>query len=205
MRGHLHSFVSLMSVHTLPLGLVSGRHAFCVIRLHASPRTSPRRKLPAVARCRSDIGDRVSRRGSPEPDGGLPARSALGHTVALPPTARHPRFPAEAIRGRSADVRRPSRRAGASVIVRPGSQGSCTMGDSDTGPRGAGVIRRGMLLDRLSRRPPPGGVTLVCASAGSGKTMLVRSWIEAAGLTDRDRLGLGRAQRARRPAVLAGR
>ena len=58
------------------------------------------------------------------------------------------------------------------------------MGDSHTGPRGAGVIRRGMLLDRLSAATP-GGVTLVCAPAGSGKTMLVRSWIEAAGLEDR--------------------
>jgi LuxR family maltose regulon positive regulatory protein len=45
------------------------------------------------------------------------------------------------------------------------------------------VIRRGTLLDRLSAAAP-GGVTLVCASAGSGKTMLVRSWIEGAGLTD---------------------
>ena len=41
-----------------------------------------------------------------------------------------------------------------------------------------------MLLDRLSAAPP-GGVALVCAPAGSGKTMLVRSWIEAAALTDR--------------------
>ena len=46
------------------------------------------------------------------------------------------------------------------------------------------MIRRGMLLDRLSAATP-GGVTLVCAPAGSGKTMLVRSWIEAAGLEDR--------------------
>ncbi|MGO9490310.1 MAG: LuxR C-terminal-related transcriptional regulator [Solirubrobacteraceae bacterium] len=58
------------------------------------------------------------------------------------------------------------------------------MGDPDTGPRGAGVIRRGKLLDRLSAAGP-GGVTLICAPAGSGKTMLVRSWIEAAGLEDR--------------------
>ena len=45
------------------------------------------------------------------------------------------------------------------------------------------MIPRVMLLDRLSAAPP-GGVALVCASAGSGKTMLVRSWIESAGLTD---------------------
>lgn len=45
------------------------------------------------------------------------------------------------------------------------------------------MIRRGMLLDRLSAAGP-GGVTLVCAPAGSGKTVLVRSWIEAAGLED---------------------
>jgi len=41
-----------------------------------------------------------------------------------------------------------------------------------------------MLLDRLSAAPP-GGVALVCAPAGSGKTTLVRSWIESAALTDR--------------------
>ena len=45
------------------------------------------------------------------------------------------------------------------------------------------MIRRSMLLDRLSAAAPS-GVTLVCAPAGSGKTMLVRSWIEAAALTD---------------------
>ena len=44
------------------------------------------------------------------------------------------------------------------------------------------MIRRGVLLDRLSAAAP--GVTLVCAPAGSGKTMLVRSWIESAALTD---------------------
>ena len=45
-------------------------------------------------------------------------------------------------------------------------------------------MRREALLDRLSATAP-GGVTLVCAPAGSGKTVLVRSWIEAAGLEDR--------------------
>ena len=45
------------------------------------------------------------------------------------------------------------------------------------------MIPRVMLLDRLSAAPP-GGVVLVCAPAGSGKTMLVRSWIESAALTD---------------------
>jgi LuxR family transcriptional regulator, maltose regulon positive regulatory protein len=45
------------------------------------------------------------------------------------------------------------------------------------------VIRREILLDRLFAAGPC-GVTLVCAPAGSGKTVLVRSWIEAAGLED---------------------
>ncbi len=45
------------------------------------------------------------------------------------------------------------------------------------------MISRVMLLDRLSAAPP-GGVALVCAPAGSGKTMLVRSWIESAAPTD---------------------
>jgi LuxR family maltose regulon positive regulatory protein len=39
------------------------------------------------------------------------------------------------------------------------------------------------LFDRLSAHEG-GGVVLVCAPAGSGKTVLLRSWIEAAGLED---------------------
>ena len=47
------------------------------------------------------------------------------------------------------------------------------------------LVQRGALFERLSA-PEGGGVVLVCAPAGSGKTMLMRSWIEAAGL---DRVG----------------
>ncbi len=45
------------------------------------------------------------------------------------------------------------------------------------------LVQRDALFERLSA--PEGGVVLVCAPAGSGKTMLLRSWIEAAGLQDR--------------------
>ena len=38
-------------------------------------------------------------------------------------------------------------------------------------------MRREALFDRLSTTPP-GGVALVCAPAGSGKTILLRSWAE---------------------------
>jgi LuxR family maltose regulon positive regulatory protein len=43
----------------------------------------------------------------------------------------------------------------------------------------AGLVPREGLLDRLSG---PGAVALVCAPAGSGKTVLLRSWVEEAGL-----------------------
>jgi LuxR family maltose regulon positive regulatory protein len=46
------------------------------------------------------------------------------------------------------------------------------------------LVQRDALCERLSA-PDGGGVMLVCAPAGSGKTMLLRSWIEAAGLQDR--------------------
>ena len=46
------------------------------------------------------------------------------------------------------------------------------------------LVLRDALFQRLSA-PEGGGVVLVCAPAGSGKTMLLRSWIEAAGLQDR--------------------
>ncbi len=47
-----------------------------------------------------------------------------------------------------------------------------------------GIVRRSAVFDRLSGAGP-GGVVLVCAPAGSGKTVLVRSWTEAVGLQDR--------------------
>jgi LuxR family transcriptional regulator, maltose regulon positive regulatory protein len=44
-------------------------------------------------------------------------------------------------------------------------------------PAAPGVVPRRLLFDRLSAAGP-GGVILVCAPAGSGKTVLVRSWVE---------------------------
>ena len=49
--------------------------------------------------------------------------------------------------------------------------------------RVTGLVRRASLLDRLSGTGS-GGVILVCAPAGAGKTVLVRSWIEAARLQE---------------------
>ena len=46
------------------------------------------------------------------------------------------------------------------------------------------LVRRKELLERLSACPP-GGVALVCGPAGSGKTVLLRSWAEAAGPDER--------------------
>jgi LuxR family maltose regulon positive regulatory protein len=46
------------------------------------------------------------------------------------------------------------------------------------------VVVRKALFDRLSASGP-GGVTLISAPPGSGKTVLLRSWIEDAGLADR--------------------
>ncbi len=48
----------------------------------------------------------------------------------------------------------------------------------------AGLVGRRRLLQRLSAAPPS-GVVLVCALAGSGKSLLVRSWAESEGLGDR--------------------
>ncbi len=49
---------------------------------------------------------------------------------------------------------------------------------------GRGLVRRGALIGRLSAAGA-GRVVLVCAPAGSGKTVLLRSWVEAAGLGHR--------------------
>ena len=51
-------------------------------------------------------------------------------------------------------------------------------------PVGRGLVSRDALFDRLGD-PASGGVVLVCAPAGSGKTVLLRSWIAATGLRDR--------------------
>jgi LuxR family maltose regulon positive regulatory protein len=51
-------------------------------------------------------------------------------------------------------------------------------------PPERGLVRRQSLFERLSAAEP-GAVILVCAPAGSGKSVLVRSWIEAEGLGER--------------------
>ncbi len=48
--------------------------------------------------------------------------------------------------------------------------------------RTRGVVQRDALFERLSAAS---GVVLVCAPAGSGKTVLLRSWIQASGRQDR--------------------
>jgi LuxR family maltose regulon positive regulatory protein len=50
-------------------------------------------------------------------------------------------------------------------------------------PAEAGLVERETLFERLSAAA--GGVILVCAPPGSGKTVLLRSWIEAEGLGER--------------------
>jgi LuxR family maltose regulon positive regulatory protein len=50
-------------------------------------------------------------------------------------------------------------------------------------PATRGLVLRPALFDRLSSAGP-GGVILLCAPAGSGKTELLRSWIESEGLVD---------------------
>ncbi len=55
----------------------------------------------------------------------------------------------------------------------------------DRAPTGCGLVPRRMLLRRLSA-VAPGGVLVVQGPAGSGKTVLVRSWVEEEeGLADR--------------------
>jgi LuxR family transcriptional regulator, maltose regulon positive regulatory protein len=51
-------------------------------------------------------------------------------------------------------------------------------------PSGRRVVQRRSLYQQLSATPA-GGVALVTGPAGSGKTVLVRSWLEADGLADR--------------------
>ena len=53
-----------------------------------------------------------------------------------------------------------------------------------------GVVARPGLLGRLGG---PARVTVVSAPAGSGKTVLLRSWIGEDGLADRRGLGAGGA------------
>src|SRR6516162_11802617 len=60
------------------------------------------------------------------------------------------------------------------------------------GPGAAGVVSRPGLWDRLGAS---GRVTVVSAPAGSGKTVLLRSWIGQAGLAGRTAwVGVGRGE-----------
>lgn len=52
-------------------------------------------------------------------------------------------------------------------------------------PTSSAVVPRAALYPLLSERTAQSGVVLVSAPAGSGKTVLLRSWISAAGLTSR--------------------
>jgi LuxR family transcriptional regulator, maltose regulon positive regulatory protein len=65
-------------------------------------------------------------------------------------------------------------------ITVAGTSGECG-GGPDRGV-GGGVVVRGELFERLSRA---GRVTEVSGPAGSGKSVLLRSWIDGAGLGDR--------------------
>jgi LuxR family transcriptional regulator, maltose regulon positive regulatory protein len=51
-------------------------------------------------------------------------------------------------------------------------------------PAARGLVPRQLLFERLSAARP-GEVILVCAPAGSGKTVLLRSWVESEGWADR--------------------
>jgi LuxR family maltose regulon positive regulatory protein len=51
-------------------------------------------------------------------------------------------------------------------------------------PAKRGLVPRQALFERLSAAGP-GGVVLVCAPAGSGKSVLLRSWVDAEGLAER--------------------
>ena len=65
-----------------------------------------------------------------------------------------------------------------------------------------GLVARGPLFDRLSAAGP-GEVVLVCAPAGSGKTVLLRSWVESTGRRRPRRLDLRGTGRARCAGLLA--
>ncbi len=53
-----------------------------------------------------------------------------------------------------------------------------------SGHSGDGLVQRGVLFGRLSA-VDAGGVALICAPAGSGKSVLLRSWVESEGLAER--------------------
>jgi LuxR family maltose regulon positive regulatory protein len=59
--------------------------------------------------------------------------------------------------------------------------GTAAVAGGLAGPGAGGVVSRPRLFERLAA---PARVTVVSAPAGSGKTVLLRSWIDHAGLTD---------------------
>ena len=63
-----------------------------------------------------------------------------------------------------------------------GSPSARPMGSGHQAPV-RGLVPRESLFERLSAAA--GAVILVCAPAGSGKTVLLRSWVQAAALEDR--------------------
>jgi ATP/maltotriose-dependent transcriptional regulator MalT len=68
---------------------------------------------------------------------------------------------------------------------------SATADSSETSPFRAGVVLRRKLFEQLSGA---GRVTEVSAPAGSGKTYLLRSWIQRSGHRGERRLGFGTAR-----------
>ena len=102
---------------------------------------------------------------------GAVARPGIANKAAEPKTARGS-----------------SRRPGAAgSLDTPGGMGRhlrARRGDLDRVPVGGGLVRRQSLFDRFSATGPS-GMILLCRPAGSGNTVLLRSWVDAAGLEDR--------------------
>jgi LuxR family transcriptional regulator, maltose regulon positive regulatory protein len=68
-------------------------------------------------------------------------------------------------------------------VIERGLTGS--RASSELPAAGRRLVQRGALFERLSTPAGTGGVVLVCAPAGSGKTVLLRSWVATAQLQDR--------------------
>ena len=68
-------------------------------------------------------------------------------------------------------------------VIEKGLTGS--RASSELSAAGRGLVQRGALFERLSTPGGTGGVVLVCAPAGSGKTVLLRSWVATTQFQDR--------------------
>ena len=68
-------------------------------------------------------------------------------------------------------------------VIEKGLTGS--RASSEPSAAGRGLVQRGALFERLSTPGGTGGVVLVCAPAGSGKTVLLRSWVATTQFQDR--------------------